>query len=344
MCKEGEADVKKRFCSVFAFSLILSLTLCACEAKPPSGGGVKTEFLPYADSVLFNGIVNGKTCLFAFDTGTGETRTFCKDATCNHMESCNTGNLIGLEKYKDTIYTGSLSNDSLYELQDGKFVETMKGVGFFIHANGNLYCVSNDRSLLVYEKGSKTPKVLLDEYPDTASKIVGHYLYSGLTNVTRVDLEAEQPEREVLLDNAFSAIDEAHIYYGTWSDYKVYRCNLDGSEPELFLDQPVTPGSLSCDEDYVYFRPYTNLDRYGENSGDVYRVSKKDPAQIEKIAELPQPLQMFYVPPDCAYLFVTPHQIVDEDAGPEAYENLETIIYAVKKDGSGWIKLELPDV
>ena len=35
MCKEGETDVKKQFCSVFALSLILSLTLCACEAKDP---------------------------------------------------------------------------------------------------------------------------------------------------------------------------------------------------------------------------------------------------------------------------------------------------------------------
>ena len=141
----------------------------------------------------------------------------------------------------------------IMELTDGIFQQIVDGkVDGFFHHNQNLYVKTKDKSLLVYENGSDTPRVLVEEFTLMWTTIFGQYLYgcNGF-DMCRVDLQAETPVVETLVENAKGMTDGQHIYYVNLAeDNHLYRCDMDGANPTLLVDQPVLLASINFDNDY----------------------------------------------------------------------------------------------
>ena len=102
------------------------------------------------------------------------------------------------------------------------------------------------------------------------------------------------------------------------------------------LHKPVLPASLNFDDEYIYFRLLTEQKlKNTEDSRDIYRMSKADPTQIEKIATLPESAYQIFTVPGTGLLFVT--TCSDQVNGVNYYE-----IYVMNTDGSNLRMLELP--
>lgn len=305
------------------------------QKNVPSG-----NFMQYEDTVLFTHYDSKRFNLFAYDMNTETVSLFCKDATCTHKTSKCASGLVNsnLEQYDGKVYAMHFPG-AVQELKNGHFENTVGGgVQHFWHANGNLYVVTQDASLLVYENGSDTSRILLEEYSGYWEVIFGNYLYfTSSGSIWRIDLDAENPQKEMLVENACGLVDGQHIYYMPDDTCYLYRCDMDGSNPELLLDRPVIPAASNFDEEYYYFRLFTNLEFRGEDSHDLYRFPKSNPEKIEKIAELPDTIGTVYTVPGYDKIFVVAYEMVDENT------SIDTV-YTMNKDGSDVTKLELPDV
>lgn len=334
--------MKKRLWVLLSIALLLS----GCS---PGGGKLKmddtpagrcSEFIPYGGGYLFSTIIDGKGNLLVYDPVTGETSPFCKDATCSHgKDGCNSGYVEDLELYDGKIYGRKwLVEESeickvLVELKDGRFQQALDGdIRDYQHAGGCLFALTRDNSLIVYEQGSRKPRMLVEEYTEPILAISGGVLYGGgFLCLSRVCLTAKEPTREVMMGrgyhgkeptmkgNVFSCVDGDAIYYGNFDDFYLRRCNLDGSEPELLLEMAIGPGSLlPGDEDWLYFVSDDWEDHH------VYRAPKADPSQAEALAELPLTPYVVYTVPGCDVLFI----LMRTDSG-------DTLTYyTMNKDGS----------
>lgn len=296
----------------------------------PSG-----NFMRYGDAVLFTCAdeTKGSPILYTYDMATGNVSLFCKDATCTHnfSECASAGINCNLEQYNGEIF-GTQFPGPVMKLKNNRFEPIIDGgVSHFWHSGGNLYVVTEDASLLVYENGSSKPCVLLEEYSGFWETIFDGYLYfSSAYNVNRIDLRAEKPQKEVLIKGSDFLTDGQYIYYTPIEeDFHLYRCNMDGSDPMLILDKPVLSGWANFDEEYFYFRLYTDLELDGSGSNELYRFPKSDPTRIEKIAELDECVGTVYTVPGSDVIFVTTY----------GADN----IYVMAPDGSNPQKLEFPD-
>ena len=307
------------------------------QKNAPSG-----EFMLYDGNILFSIISNSRSLLCTYDPVSGEVSLLCKDAACTHSgvgeeEDCLSANVYtNLESYDGKFYKLDASLQ-IMELTDGTFRQIVDGEadGFF-HHNQNLYVKTRDRSLLVYENGSDTPRVLVEEFTLMWTTIFGQYLYGcdGST-MCRVDLQAETPVVETLVENAQGITDGQHLYYVNLADNHLYRCDMDGANPTLLVDQPVLQASMNFDNDYFYYRLYTSGDLDGgEDSHDLYRLSKSDPTQVEKIATLAEPVYQVYTAPGYDKIFVSVRT-----------ENSESgeAVYIMGTDGSNPTLLEMPE-
>ena len=308
------------------------------QKNAPSG-----EFMLYDGNILFSIISNSRSLLCTYDPVSGEVGLLCQDAACTHSgvgeeEDCPSANVFGnLESYNGKFYKLDASLQ-IMELTDGTFRQIVDGEadGFF-HHNQNLYVKTRDRSLLVYENGSATPRVLVEEFTLMWTTIFGQYLYgcNGF-DICRVDLQAETPVVETLVENAEGMTDGQHLYYVNLAeDNHLYRCDMDGANPTLLVDQPVLLASINFDNDYFYYRLYTSGDLDGgEDSHDLYRLSKSDPTQVEKIATLAEPVYQVYTAPGYDKIFVSVRT-----------ENSESgeAVYIMGTDGSNPTLLEMPE-
>lgn len=288
------------------------------QKNVPSG-----NFIAYENAVLFF----HHNILYTYDMSTGSVNAFCQDATCGHRtQDCAAyGADCNLEQADGILYAGHLGAE-VRELKNGRFhTITDKGISHFWHGNGQLFAVTEDASLLAYDNGK--PGMVLEEYTGFWETIFGDYLYfNSAYNVCRVNLQSG--EKEILIKNADHITDGHHIYYAPEGSFCLYRCAMDGSNPELLLEQPVLPASWNFDDDYFYFRLYTNSDLDSEDGKILYRISKVEPTQVEEIAKLPAPIAAVYTVPGFEKLFVTLRS--DE-------------IYVVNRDGSNLQPLEFPE-
>lgn len=300
------------------------------QKSVPSG-----NFMRHGDEVLFTAAdtSEGNLTLYTYDMITGTVSLFCKDATCMHTsgECASAGINCNLEQYNGEIF-GAQFPGSVMKLENNRFEPIIDGgVSHFWHSDGNMYVVTEDASLLVYENGSLKPRMLLEEYSGFWETIFDGYLYfSSAYNVNRINLRAEEPRKEVLIEGSDYLTDGQYIYYTPIEeDFHLYRCKMDGSDQMLILDKPVLSGWANFDEEYFYFRLYTDLELDGSGSNALYRFHKPDPTRIEKIAELDECVGTVYTVPGCDMIFVTTY-------GSNA-------IYVMESDGSNMQKLELPD-
>ena len=307
----------------------------------PSGNYILKD-----NKVMFTWVSSRSMMLYEYDVQTGEISFLCKDATCTHnpqdasAKDCPSNKVWGnLEQYHGKLYAKD-QDWQIAELKDGQFRKLFDGaVSCFWHADGNLYVETQDNSLLVYENGSNTPRVLLDEYAERWNTVFGQYLYSGAgQGICRVDLLAENPQIEVLKKDCSGITDGQYIYYlaPTESDH-LYRCDMDGGNAQLLVDQPVFLGSINFDEEYLYFRMYDLDNMFGEGSCDLYRMRKTGPAQIEKIAEFPESIQSVYTVPGYNLLFVETVVLGEEES-----DNGVSYLYVTSTDGKNIVPLEIP--
>ena len=303
----------------------------------PSG-----DFMAYGDEILFFRNLNGQVQLLALDKAKGEVTPFCKDATCTHTAVKCISNRVfaNLEPYDGKLYAMN-AGWKIMELQNDGFEQIVDGEVYrFWHANGNMYAVTRDSSLVVFEKGSSSPRVLIEEYIDYWNVVFGQYLYGcSSEGISRVDLSAQEPQKEIIVQGTCnSMIDGKHIYYDDVQTNYLYRCKMDGSESVQLTDVPVAVFSCNFDDEYLYFRLFTDGIE-GQDSHDVYRMSKEDPTRLEKIAELPESVHQIFTVPGYDKIFVTNWRGNE----PREEDREESRIYLVAKDGSSVELLEFPD-
>lgn len=306
------------------------------QKNVPSG-----DFVRVGDEVLFfRKGENSGNMLYTYNLKTGEISTFCKDATCSHISgSCAAGGVTAnLEIYNDSVYALPFGSGTVLKLQGDRFEKIIDGgVSHFFHSGGKLYVQTSDSSLMVYEKESGQPKMLLEEYSGYWETVFDGKLYYQFDGINCVDLNAETAEPKKLVEHAACVTDGKHIYYAPDKNSHLYRADMDGGNQELLLDKPVLPASWNFDDEYFYFRLYTEAGKVsefggavldGEDSHDIYRMKKDDPDSIEKIAELPVAAYQIYMVQESDYLFVVCYSATGNSD-----------IYLVSKDGSEEPKL-----
>lgn len=291
------------------------------------------SFMRFGNQVLFDHH-SGMFRLYTYDLTTGEVSSYCKDATCSHR-SCAASRLLGnLEVYKGKIYT-MVEGWKIAEIRDDEQMILHEAqVNDFFHHNDKLYVRTPDSSLVVFEEGSDQPRVIIEEYTGYWNVIFGQYLYGNWGGIYRVDLFAENPEQEEIVSNASGIVDGHHIYYVDKKTKFLYRCNMDGSNSQILVEQEVLQASMNFDDEYFYYRLYTDqkLDS-GEDCHDIYRFPKDDPSQIEKIATFEEAAYQVFTVPGTGKIFVL-------TCGTES--NAQAI-YVMGTDGSNSTRLEIPE-
>ena len=317
------------------------------QINMPSG-----NYILYDGQILFWRDTEKGVLAFTYDMTTEEVSLLCKDATCSHRRGDCPSNIWGnLEQYDGRLYAEVLDHSGgfgtgidcrLAEYKNGKFEQILDGsISGFWHANGNLYVETADESLIVYEDGSDTPRTLMDEYARRRNVVFGQYLYSSFPRgVCRVDLLAEDPQLEVLIEDVYDAmVDGEHIYYYTDMDEILYRCDMDGANSMPLTDQPVA--GINFDDKYLYFRYRDpNNPYYGEESGDLYRLDKKDPTKLEKIAELPESIWRVFTVPGYDLLFIQTRSRETDEFGNAQ----EGPLFTMTTDGEEITELVIPAV
>jgi len=303
----------------------------------PSG-----NFMLIGNEVVFTPFrSHGPNPVLCYNLVTGDVELYCKDATCKH-DTCVAGSLLAnLEVYDGKLYgisrdrTDDRANDQVAVVEGDSVKTILDADGLFFHHGDNLYIRTADASLMVLEKGEKEPRMLLEEYTGYWSTIFGNYLYATTnSDIIRVDLSAGQPKEEVLVQNAGGMTDGEYIYYVDDQTYYFYRCAMDGSNPELLVEQEVLLASMNFDDEYFYYRLYTDYEIIGTpDSCDLYRFPKDDPTQIERIVTLPVSVTQVFTVPGTGKIFVSTH----------ASEGDESPLYVMNADGSDPKIVEIPE-
>ena len=303
-----------------------------------------SSFMLLGNEVLFRRLVNGNVWTYSYNLRTGQVQFFCKDASCKH-EDCTATIFGNLEVYNGKLYgkwepRGTEGDFDLKPVAvNGNKVEVIVDARIytFLHHEDKLYLHTADSSLVVLEEGQKEPQMVLEEYTGDMDIIFGNYLYATKwgTGIIRIDLTAESPQEEVLIENARGMTDGQHIYYVELTNRQLYRCNMDGSDPVLIDEREVGHGTMNFDEEYFYYRLYTDRKMEGTpDCYDVYRFPKDDPTQIEKIATLPVPIYRISTVPGTGKIFV-------ESTLPD--QNKDADIFIMDCDGSNMKKLDIPE-
>ena len=302
------------------------------QKNRPSG-----NFMLLDKEVIFRFVNNGGYKLYTYNLENGQVFPYCKDATCTHQGSCSYGALKGaLEVYKGKIYSRNTNLQPVELAENGQRILAPKVTGTAFHNGDNMYVVTRDSTLVVFENGSDKYRVILDEYVGFWNVIFGQYLYANNgVNIIKIDLSAEQAKEEVVVSDAVGVIDGQHIYFVNQKNNYLYRCNMDGSEPLLLVEQPVLPASLNFDDEYFYFRFFVNNQVHtGAESCNLYRITKSNPTTIEKIATLPAPIYQVFTVPGTGKIFITSYEMSNGEDGD---------IYILNTDGSELHRVEIPE-
>lgn len=296
----------------------------------PSG-----DYMLLGNEVLFQVCANGRFVMYSYDLSTGQVAPLCKDATCRHS-NCVAGGVFGnTEVYKGKAYSLSSGHQIIEIKADEQERVAKAGVITFFHHDDKLYIKTMDNSFVVLGEDGEM-RVLIEEFTGYWNLIFGKYMYAtGSDSVLRYDLTAEEPEAEILVSNAGGITDGQHIYYTDYETWHLYRCDMDGSNVQCLLDQPVLLASMNFDDEYFYYRLFTDgqLDD-GPDTYDIYRFPKSDPGKIEKLATLPVPAYQVFTVPGAGKLFVHTRTRSNGE-----YPD----IYVMNTDGSSITRLEIPE-
>jgi len=304
------------------------------------------NYLLLNNEVLFTWIENGKARLLAYDLNTEEVRFYCDDATCHHTVCVSEAITSDLTIHEGKLYGRMWPKDvsgivHYPAVANGNQAEPLIKADtnrFFLYED-MLYMVTADSSLVKLKEGEE-PQLVMEVFATPWSVVTcGEYLYCGYMEApfSRVKLTDEQPQAEELIENASTAMmDGKHIYYKEeLGGGFLYRCDLDGSNPECVLPEKI--GSFNFDEEYVYYELSTGLysDPGDEDSYTVYRMRKDDPTKREKVAVLPDIVGSIYTVPGTGKLFVTNWYRSDI---------VKQRVFVVNIDGTGMQVLDIPEL
>ena len=326
------------------------------------------NFVLLGNEVMFSSFAYYNPLLYCYDLVSEEVRLYCGDATCKHEygdenNPCAAAEFnSNLEVYNGELYglvsapeKGPGTHYPAVARKNGIEYVLSSGIGGFFHHGDNLYLKTSDSALMVLEEGQREPRMLMEEWNGRWEVIFGDCLYANTNDrtVIRVDLTAEELKAEVILSNAAGMTDGQHIYYVDDNTSKLYRCDMDGSNPQLLVDQDVLFASMNFDDEYFYYRILKKMDQeYPEDgdmeeqqkymdskfcgypdSYDIYRFPKEDPTQIEKIATLPDSVYQVFTVPGTGKLFI----------GTYAPQGEDRPLYVMNTDGSNMKVLEIPE-
>ena len=314
------------------------------------------NFAAYENSILFIHYNGKRFRLYEIEKETLTVVPVCRDASCNHQSAkcVSLGVEDNLEAYDGKIYASKyVLADAvtgryvmqLMQLQGDHFECILKGdSGGFWHANHCLYVVTRDQSLLEYpEDDLNSPREVLDEYTYYWNTKFGSKIYgtNGLDGVYCTDLSDPEPAPKHLGCPGENGITDGLHIYSFDGDLNLYCSDMNGENTVQLYDMPVLLSSLNFDGEYIYFRYYEGwpLDT-GDHCNEVYRASMADLSHPEKIAEVPGYAGTIYTVPGYDWIFVYVHD-GQSYSGVDYFQEEE--IYAVKKDGSAQVKLELPE-
>ncbi|MCH5352639.1 MAG: DUF5050 domain-containing protein [Acutalibacter sp.] len=353
--------MKKTWSALIIFVIIGMMTACSTTSKEPSASsedfsatnnetiakhhnldiqnGNMQKNVPSGNFVTVDGKLiftktnqeQGRIDLLSYDMATNTVTNFCKDATCDHVsDTCIAGRVeSNLEFFNGEVYGKSEQKAGrVMKLNDGRFEPLINGgVSHFFHGRDDLFVATTDSSLVVFEDGNQqNSRTLIEEYTGYWEAICDDYLYYQYGGIHRLNLSEEGAEPETLIENADYITDGKYLYYAKYGDGLLYRCQMDGSNPEQITDRPVLVASWNFDKDYFYFRYYTDNNMTNADSHDIYRFPKDDPTKIEKLVEFPVPVyQIYMLEPDADEMIVI--SISEEN-------NTENAVYYVSKTGS----------
>ena len=296
----------------------------------PSG-----DYMLLGNEVLFQVCSNGRFMMYSYELTTGEVAPLCKDATCRHRDCVAGGVFSNTEVYKGKAYSRTRSHQIIELKGDEQVLVDEAAVSAFFHHDDKLYIKTKDNSFVVLEEDGEM-RELIEEFTGYWNVIFGQYMYAtGSNSILRYDLTAEKPEMEILVSNAGGITDGQHIYYTDYDTCYLYRCDMDGSNVQCLLDQPVLLASMNFDNEYFYYRLFTDyqLDD-GPDTYDIYRFPKSDPGKVEKLATLPVPAYQVFTVPGTGKLFVHTRTRSNGE-----YPD----IYVMNTDGSNITRLEIPE-
>ncbi len=317
-------------------------------------GNMQTKDLPSGDFMLYEGNIvfeverNGQIALYTINPDTLEVLPFSSDATQTDEDRQGAHFSGGnLEQYQGRLYgmvnlhgnVGVWENDHWEKLYDG-------AVNGFLHADGKLYVITEDQSLVkITDQGVQ---IIIDEYLAACNVIQDSILYgwdlgSFYGKLFTVDLTASYPEVKILLSGVkggMTDVESGMIYYADEKTMQLYCCRLDGSEPEQLTDYGIFPYGMNFDEDYLYFRafdpdleqPYSMT--ASEGCARILRMNKKEPADVKVIADFQIGyVYHIYTVPGSDYIFA---KYYEEYMG-------EIKTFAVAIDGSGYQEIVIPE-
>lgn len=298
----------------------------------PAGG-----FMLYENEVIFRFLNGGGYKLYAYNLEDKEVRPYCKDATCTHRGSCSYGVFRGnIEVHQGKIYSRNNYLQPVELTSIGQRLLAPRVTGSAFHHGNNLYVVTQDSSLVVFENGSNEHRVILDEYSGFWNVIFGKYLYANtFEDVIRIDLSAEHAKQEIVVPNASGMTDGEYIYYQDRKTNYLYRCDMNGSNSLLLVDRPVLPASINFDNEFFYFRLYidSQLDT-GKDCYDLYCFPKDNPKDISQICTMEVPICSVFTVPGTGKIFITSYQRSNGE---------DNDIYIVNTDGTDLTHIEIPE-
>ena len=294
------------------------------------------NFYLLGNEVLFSYDNGTRVRLYSYDTENGEVSRYCPDPDCDHKPCPNGIPSHFLEVHDGKLYGTTNGKPSRLNVVDGTQIATATNakVTFSFHHEDKLYVQTANGDLAVLEEGQDTPQVILANCNLNCGAVFGPYLYalkgySSDIKIVRIDLTANTPTLEIIVNSAMGMADGQYIYYVDLETYQLYRCNMDGSTPQRLLEQQVMPVSINFDNDYFYYRLLTDPTDKGPDAFDIYRFPKSNPTQIEKFITLDMPVYRVFTVPGCDKLFVDVISSSD--------------IYVMGTDGSNPTRLEIPE-
>ena len=303
------------------------------------------SFMNYGDKAIFWYFVDGEYLLYTVDKSTLEIELLCQDASCGHHKpKCISYNKsTGMEQYEGKFYgIEGVIDGKIVKLDGRTFKQISQGnVESFVHSNGELYAITSDSALVKLKKNGATDRVLLDDFPGCLPVAKESILYAVVgENVVQVDLSAEEPRSRVVLKGAYPIFDleAGRFYYFDTNDFCLYECDETFQNKKKITECNTPYNTINFDDDYVYY----HLQRgefWGDDCGDLYRMKKDEPGDAEKFAVIPEgAVGMVLVVPDCNYIFVQALRKTEVEG------TRDFIYYAVSKDGSEIVKLEIPEI
>jgi hypothetical protein len=264
------------------------------------------------DKLLFIGEVPGKLTLMEYIKATGRIEPFCKLATCTHqIDECAAGNAAGnldmrggrLSMLRGRINNAKSGDMWISELNGNRFDFVTGPVNGYVRGDDAYYVITPDMSLVRIKSGTDKPEILVEEFNAIKPVIINSWLYAAdSANIVRMNINGPDYDIETVVGDIVGysySTDGSRLYYLHMEDNEpaLYRCELDGRNPELVLKALVYPTYLSYDDTYIYYSTTDADNPKDPTNGNIYRFRMDLSGEPELLCETDALYPAVYVLP-----------------------------------------------